>query len=70
VLTVVFYHQNYSGNPKTIQFVDDARVIISNSNFKGSVKFIDMVLKNVNVQFSYNLLYLYFGKTHFMQLIT
>jgi len=29
-----------------------------------------MVLKNVNERFSYNLLSLNFGKTHFMQFIT
>jgi hypothetical protein len=45
VLTIIFYYKIYSDNPKTILYVDDARVIINKSNFNDSVKVIDMVFK-------------------------
>ena len=47
---------NLSDNPKTILFVDDTSVIVSNPNFTDFEKVIHMAFKTMNEWFSSNFL--------------
>jgi len=66
----VTIHTNLNDNPKTILFADDTSVIVNNSSFTDFEEVSNMVFKKLNEWFSSHLLYLNFGKTHFMKFIT